>query len=70
MSILIKCFLTYAATSMLSGFLYAFVYGMMLGNIATFSIGLFIFLWIGPLAITISIGVPIGLWKFWKDGFK
>jgi len=65
MNTLVKIFLTYAAISMFSGFVYGFGYSVLVG-INNTSTGVFLLLWLGPLGIAGSVGIPIILWKMWK----
>lgn len=66
MNIAIKIFLTYAAISMFSALMYVFVYGSIVG-VGHLNLGIFLLLWLGPLASAFSIGGPILLWRLWTE---
>lgn len=69
MNIILKCFITYSILSMLSAIFYVFIYGSIIG-MYNINIGVFLLLWFTPLMITMSIGIPIGLWKMWNGDWK
>ena len=68
---LIKIAITFSSVSMFCGFIYGFG-GLTLVSIgyldlSKFNIGIFMLLWIGPLAISIAIVGPYLIYKMWKS---
>lgn len=64
---IIKLFLTYSAVSMFSAAVLFFLESTDLVEVK--SPRYFVFLWIGPVMIAGSIGVPYGLYCLWFGSF-
>lgn len=64
MNVLIKIFLTYSAISMFSALVY---FGLAVYDYPHYNnLGLCVFLWLSPLMLAMSIGLPVLLYKLWK----